>query len=211
MSEILTLMPKPSVNRDLALDLLKGGVIRRLSDLRLGGVHPATLTRLEAEGAVVRLGRGLYQAADAGLTAEHDLAEAALRAPKGVVCLTSALAFHGLTDQLPSRVWIAVGTRDHHPLANHGLKIVRFTDRLLAEEVERHVIEGVTVKVFGVAKTVADCFRFRNTIGLTIALEGLQQALIQRKATPAQLARAFVEGRVATIARPYLEALTANV
>lgn len=210
MSEVLTLMPKPAMNRELALSLLKDGAIKRLSELRQAGVHPATLSRLEVDGDILRLGRGLYQARDAGLTAQHDLAEAALRAPKGVVCLASALAFHGLTDQLPSRVWIAVGKSDHQPLASHRLKIVRFTDRLLADDVERHVIEGVTVKIFGVAKTVADCFRFRNTIGLTVALEGLQQALVQRKTTPSRLSKAFADGRVGTIARPYLEALTAN-
>jgi predicted transcriptional regulator of viral defense system len=203
-------MPRPATNIELARTLLQGGAIKRLSELRAAGVYPATLGRLEAQGLVTKLGRGLYQAGDADLTADHDLAEAALKAPTGVICLTSALAFHGLTDQMPSRVWVAVGKSDHAPGVGSGLKIVRFNTRLLTDDVERHIIEGVTVKVFGVAKTVADCFRYRNTIGLSVALEGLQQALKQRKATPAALAKALAEGRVATIAQPYLEALTAN-
>ena len=210
MSEFSTHMPKPATNRDLALSLLSDGAMRRLSDLRQVGVHPATLSRLEVEGSIIRLRRGLYQAADADFTGQHDLAEAALLTPKGVVCLASALAFHGLTDQIPGRVWMAIGKSDHQPAGTYALRIVRFTDRLLTHDVERHVIEGVTVKVFDIAKTVADCFRFRNTIGLTVALEGLQQALAQRRVTPARLAKAFADGRVATIARPYLEALTAN-
>ena len=88
--------------------------------------------------------------------------------------------------------------------------MARFADTLLAESVETHVIEGVPVKVFAVAKTVADCFRHRNKIGLSVAIEGLQEALRQRKATPAEIARQAEQGRVATVSRPYLEALTAN-
>ena len=203
-------MPKPATNRNLARKLLRRGGIKRLSELRDAGVHPATLSRMEADGEVIRLARGLYQAGSASITTEHDLAEAALRAPTGVICLTSALAYHGLTDRLPAKVWIAIGARDYAPVAGYRLKIVRFNDRLLADGVERHMIEGVSVRVFGVAKTVADCFRHRNTIGLNIALEGLQQALRQRKTTPAKLSKAFAAGRVATVARPYLEALTAH-
>ncbi|NBW09144.1 MAG: transcriptional regulator [Caulobacteraceae bacterium] len=203
-------MPRPDVNSALARSLLRDGAIKRLSELRAAGVYPATLSRLEAQGAVLKLGRGLYQASNADLTANHDLAEASLKAPTGVICLTSALAFHGLTDQMPARVWVAIGQSDHALRAGSGVKIVRFNERLLTDGVERHMIEGVSVKIFGVAKTIADCFRHRNTVGLTIALEGLQQALAQRKATPGALSEAFANGRVTTIAHPYLEALTAN-
>lgn len=131
--------------------------------------------------------------------------------PKGVVCLVSALAFHGLTDQLPPKVWMAIGAKDWAPLHDGtSIRIVRFTDSLLSEGLETHVIEGVTVKVFGAVRTVADCFRHRGKVGLSVAIEGLQEALRQRKATPAEIARQAEKGGVATVIRPYLEALTAN-
>ena len=141
----------------------------------------------------------------------HSLAEAAKRLPKGIVCLVSALAFHGLTDQLPKKVWLAIGKKDWAPRSDGmPIRVVRFTESLLAESVETHMIESVPVKVFGVAKTVADCFRHRNKIGLSVAIEGLQEALRQRKATPAEIAHQAEHGGVSTVIRPYLEALTAN-
>jgi hypothetical protein len=140
-----------------------------------------------------------------------DLATASKLLPKGVVCLVSALAFHGLTDQMPRRVWIAIGQKDWAPSQKASwFRIVRFTDALLSEAVETHTIEGVPVRIFGVAKTVADCFRHRRSVRLTVALEGLQEALRQGKATPAEIARQAQRGGVGTIVRPYLEALTAN-
>ncbi len=122
-----------------------------------------------------------------------------------------ALAFHGLTDQLPRQVWLAVGQKDWSPKPEGTpIRLVRFTDRLLTEGVEIHAVEGVTVKVLGVAKTIADCFRYRNKIDLSVAIEGLQEALRQRKTTPREIARQAERGAVATVVRPYLEALTAN-
>ena len=166
---------------------------------------------MREDGDVVRLARGLYQLPDAPLDVNHSLAEAAKRVPKGVVCLTSALAFHELTDQLPRSVWLAIGKNDGSPTDNEtALRIVRFTDSLLKKDVETTSIEGVPIKVFGVAKTIADCFRHRKSVGPSVALEGLQEALRQRKATPAEIARSAASGGVSTIVRPYLEALTAN-
>lgn len=183
----------------------------RLVELREAGVTAATMSRMEQAGEVIRLSRGIYQLPDAELDPNHSLAEAAKRVPKGVVCLVSALAFHGLTDQLPSRTWMAIGLKDWAPQRNGApIRIVRFTDGLLIEGVETHAIEGVPVKVFGVAKTVADCFRHRGKVGLSVALEGLREALRQRKATPAEIFRQAEKGGVSTVIRPYLEALTAN-
>lgn len=197
--------------REIALDLLETHGIMRLVELRAAGVTAATVGRMERDGAVVRLARGLYQLPDAELDAHHSLAEAAKRVPRGVICLVSALAFHGITDQLPRKVWMAIRRSDWTPKSGDlPIRVVRFSDDLLSQGVEAHVIEGVSVKVFGVAKTVADCFRHRGRIGLAVALEGLQEALRQRKATPAEIARAADAGGVATVVRPYLEALTAN-
>jgi len=195
----------------MALDLLETHGIMRLAELRAAGVTAATVGRMERDGAVVRLARGLYQLPDAELDAHHSLAEAAKRVPRGVICLVSALAFHEITDQLPRKVWMAIRRNDWTPKSGDlSIRVVRFSDDLLSQGVETHVIEGVSVKVFGVAKTVADCFRHRGRIGLAVALEGLQEALRQRKATPAEIARAADAGGVPTVVRPYLEALTAN-
>ena len=184
----------------------------RLIELRKAGVTAATMSRMEQAGEVIRLARGVYQLPGADLDPNHSLAEAAKRVPKGVVCLVSAQAFHGLTDQLPPKVWMAIGPKDWAPRRDGGpIRIVRFTDSLLREGAETHRIDGVPVKVFGVAKTVADCFRHRGKVGLSIAIEGLQEALRQRKATPAEIARHAETGWVSTVIRPYLEALTANV
>lgn len=204
-------MPKGKTLRDCALEMLRDRGIVRLSEFKAAGITAATIGRMREDGDVIRLGRGLYQLPDAPLDVNHSLAEAAKRVPKGVVCLTSALAFHELTDQLPRSVWLAISKNDWSPTDDEtSLRIVRFTDKLLKEDVETASIEGVQVKVFGVAKTIADCFRHRRSVGQSVALEGLQEALRQRKATPGEIARAAANGGVSTIVRPYLEALTAN-
>jgi predicted transcriptional regulator of viral defense system len=204
-------MSRPGLQREQARTLLAGRGIARLSELRAVGVTAATISRMEQDGDVIRLGRGLYQLPDAPLDTNHSLAEAAKRVPKGIVCLVSALAFHDLTDQLPRKVWMAIGKSDWAPTPDQPpIRIVRFTSALLAESVETHMIEGVPVRVFGVAKTIADSFRHRKAVGLSVAIEGLQEALRRRKATPGEIARHAELGGVATVVRPYLEALTAN-
>ena len=204
-------MPKPATQRDLAHDLLEERGIVRLREFKEAGITAATVGRMCKDGEVARLARGLYQRPDAPIGAHHSLAEAAKRQPKGVICLVSALAFHGLTDQLPRAVWMAVGAKDWASRADAPpIRIVRFTEAFLADGVMVERIEGVTVSVFGVAKTIADCFRHRRTVGHSVALEGLQEALRQRKATPAEIVRHAERGRVSTVVRPYLEALTAN-
>jgi predicted transcriptional regulator of viral defense system len=204
-------MEKRRSQRELAQALLRERGILRLVELREAGVTAATMSRMERAGEVIRLSRGLYQLPDAELDPNHSLAEAAKRVPKGVVCIVSALAFHGLTDQPPLKVWMAIGSKDWAPQRDGTpIRIVRFADSLLREGVETHVIEGVAVKVFGAARTVADCFRHRRKVGLQVAIEGLQEALRQRKATPAEIARQADKGGVSTVIRPYLEALTAN-
>ena len=204
-------MTKLGTQRDQAIELLRSQGMMRLSEFKAHGITAATVGRMVRGGDVIRLARGLYQLPDAPLEADHSLAEAAKRIPRGVVCLVSALAYHELTDQLPRAVWMAIGTRDWMPTEGRpAMRIVRFTDALLTDDVMTVHVEKVPVKVFGVAKTIADCFRHRRKVGLTVALEGLQEALRQRKASPAEIARHAERGGVATVMRPYLEALTAN-
>jgi predicted transcriptional regulator of viral defense system len=204
-------MTSQPTQKEQAEALLAQHGMLRLSELTSAGITAATISRMERDGRVVRLSRGLYQLADAPIETHHSLAEAAKRMPKGVVCLTSALAYHELTDQLPRRIWMAIGNKDWIPKnANRSLRIVRFAEPLLKDGVETHLIENVPVRMFNVPKTIADCFRHRRSVGLSIAIEGLQQALRQRKARPAEIADHANRGGVWTIVRPYLEALTAN-
>lgn len=195
----------------MALEILRKRGIVRLSEFRAAGITGATISRMRRNNEVVHLARGLYQLPDAPLDANHSLAEAAKRVPKGVVCLVSALAFHQLTDQMPSAVWMAISAKIWGPKGGQPtVRIVRFTEAFLEDDVITERIEGVPVKIFGVAKTIADCFRHRRTVGQAVALQGLQEALRGRKATPAEIAHHAARGRVAGVVRPYLEALTAN-
>jgi predicted transcriptional regulator of viral defense system len=183
----------------------------RLSELIASGVTASTVSRLEREGVVTRLARGLYQLADASLDVNHTLAEASKLVPKGVICLTSALAFHGLTDQIPPKVWIAIGPKEWRPrLVYPPVRFARFADPRLGDDVTRHVIDGVSVPIFGVARTVADLFRYRRTVGVNVALEGLRESLRQRKAQPAEIARQAAKANVWTFMEPYVSALTAD-
>jgi predicted transcriptional regulator of viral defense system len=206
-------MPQPvtSTQRDQALTLLKRRGLTRLAELQTAGITATTVSRMERAGEVVRLARGLYQLPDADLDPHQSLAEASRLVPKGVICLASALAFHGLTDQMPPKVWIAIGRKDWRPRITYPpLRVARFSDEQLRRGVERKKIAGAAVPVFGVAKTVADLFRYRRTVGELLALEGLRQALRQRKATPAQLAREAQAAGVWRTMQPYLMALTSD-
>lgn len=202
-----------------ALALLKARGLVRQSEFAKAGITAATIRRLKDKNLVVQPGRGLYQLPDAPLDEHQSLAEVAKRVPRGVVCLVSALAYHGLTDTIPSRVWIAIGPRDHRPIIDHPrVHFVRFGERVLHTGIVRARIGRVDVPVYGPAKTVVDMFRYRQSAGrrykrspgLALALEGLREALRQRKATPAQIARYAEEGGVWKVVRPYLEAMTAN-
>jgi len=196
---------------DKAVGLLRRRGLMRAAELRAEGVTPATLARMTEDGRLLRLGRGLYQLADARVDGQHDLAQAAKRVPKGVICLTSALAYHGLTDQLPRRVWVAIGLRDWRPTVERPpLRIVRLSERLLDQNVEAHLIDGVEVKLFDAARSVIDAFRQDRLVGRNLAIESLREALRQRKATPATLADIAMRMGAWTKLRPYLEALTAD-
>lgn len=200
-----------SAQRAKAQAILQKGRLVRLRDLMQAGVGPETMARLVRDGIAVRPARGLYQLADATLDAHHTLAEAAALVPKGVVCLTSALQFHELTLQMPSAVWMAIDRTGWKPRVDYPpIRFVRFSGRALTEGVERHRVEGVEVKVFEPAKTIVDCFRYRNKIGLDIALEGLKEGLRRRRVTPDQLWRFAQHARVWSVMRPYVEAVVAD-
>jgi len=206
-------MPTPasSTQRTQATALLKRRGMARLAEFSEAGITATTVGRMERAGEVVRLARGLYQLPDAALDVQQSLAEVARLIPKGVICLASALAFHGLTDQMPPKVWIAIGRKDWRPRITYPpIRIARFSDELLGRSVERRKIAGTSIPVFGVAKTVADLFRYRRTVGDALAIEGLRQALRQRKATPAEIAREAEAAGIWATMEPYVMALTSD-
>ena len=183
----------------------------RLAEIRQVGITAATVCRLQRAGIITRLGRGLYQLTDAIVESNHSLAETTKRVPKGVICLVSALAFHGITDQMPRKIWVAIGPKDWKPQIDYPpLRIVRFAEKFLRDDIETHYIEGVQVPIFSVAKTIADVFRHRRSIGIDVAVSALKEALRQRKTTPSEVSACAMHGGVWKTRRPYLEALTAD-
>jgi predicted transcriptional regulator of viral defense system len=157
------------------LDLARERGVLRPRDLARADLPADYLWRLYRKEKLERVGRGLYALPGAGLTEHHTLAEAALRVPHGVVCLLSALRFHDLTTQSPYEVWMAIDVKARRPKEEIiPLRVVRFSGEALTAGVEEHGVEGVSVKVYNPAKTVADCFKYRNKIGLDFALEALR-------------------------------------
>ena len=188
--------------------LAKAAGVLRPRDLDAHGIARHYLRLAEQQGLVIRSGRGLYTAADAPVTELHSIAEASKRVPRGVICLLSALRFHDIGTQNPFEVWIAIGEKDRRPVAGHPpLRVVRFSERSLRFGQETHRIEGVRSHIFSAAKTVADCFKYRNKIGLDVALEALRDCLRQRKATLPAIWEAAKVCRVSNVMKPYLEAL----
>ena len=163
-----------------------------------------------ASGRLLRLGRGLYAAPGYEPGEHQSLVAVAKRAPKVVFCLLTALRFHDLTMQAPHEVWIAIGNKAHPPRLDYPpLRVVRYSAESLSAGVEQHTVESTVIRVTSVAKTVADCFKFRNRIGLEAALEALREARRSKKASPDELWRYARVNRVANVIRPYLEAVAA--
>jgi predicted transcriptional regulator of viral defense system len=172
------------------------------------GVHSEYLRRLCRQGRLERVGRGMYSLPGFEMELHHSLAEAAKRVPRCVVCLLSALTFHNLTTQMPSQVWIAIDRKARKPKTDGvKLRIMRFSGAALSQGIEEHSIEGIPVRVFSVAKTIADCFKYRNKVGLDVALEVLREGWRERRFTMDDLWRYAKICRVANVMSPYLESL----
>jgi predicted transcriptional regulator of viral defense system len=194
-------------NREKALELLHSHGLLRPRDLAEAGLRGAVLWELAREGVVERVGRGLYRLGGVDVTENVSLAEVAKAVPGGVICLLTALAFHELTTQLPHKVWIAVDRKARKPKARTvELEIFRFSGQGLVEGVEVHRIEGVPVRITNPARTVADCFKYRNKVGLDVAMEALRDCLHDRKAAVDELVRFAKLDRVWNVMRPYMEA-----
>ena len=191
-----------------AMQYVRRKGIVRPRDLEALGIPREYLLRLYRQGKLSRTGRGIYTLPDAAVTERHSYAEVAKRVPEAVLCLLSALTFHELTTQSPAAVWIALGKGARKPaILSPSLRVVRLTEPSLSEGVEKHTVEGVPVRVYSAAKTVADCFKFRNKIGLDIAIEALKDCLRQKKANVNDIYRYAKICRVSNVIRPYMESL----
>jgi predicted transcriptional regulator of viral defense system len=184
-----------------------GGILRTMEAVRRG-VHPRTLYAMRDAGVLERLGRGLYRLADLPALRNPDLVAVALRVPDGVLCLLSALSFHGITSQIPHEVYIALKRGAEPPRLEHPpVRAFWFSDKAFAEGIETHELDGVRVRVYAAAKTVADCFKYRNKLGLDTAVESLRLFLKEKRGNPGELLRFARTCRVEKVIRPYIEAL----
>lgn len=191
--------------------LLDARSMMRAQELREAGISAQTIARAVENGEIERISRGVYQKSGAEIEENQILAEAAMRVPKGVIALVSALAFHDLTDQMPRRVWMAIGASDWGPVQSYPpLRMVRFTEAYLRQGIEHHAIAGVQVPIYSIPKTLADLFRNPRLVDRSVAVEGLRAALQQRKATPSTIAQGAKAGGAWKVMQPYLEALTAD-
>lgn len=203
-------MATQTTRTDKILDLVRKAGVLRPRDLDPYGIPRTYLSRLCATGKLKRIGRGLYVLPGSDTTEHHSLAEVCKRVPKGVVCLLSALRFHEITTQAPFEVWLAIGEKAWRPhLEYPPLRIARFSRAALHAGIEEHQIEGVTVHVYSPAKTVADCFKYRNKIGLDVAIETLRECWRSRRCTMDDLWHYANICRVQNVIRPYLESITA--
>lgn len=185
----------------------RGGILRMAEAVR-EGVHRRTLYALRDEGVLEQLGRGLFRLADAAPLAHPDLVVVARRVPHGVVCLVSALAFHELTTQIPHEVYLAVPRNAEPPRIDHPpVRVFRMTQEAFEEGIEIHDLDGVAVRVYSPEKTLADCFKYRNTVGLETAVEALRRYRERGRPNVEAILRAARACRVEKVIRPYLEAV----
>jgi predicted transcriptional regulator of viral defense system len=191
------------------LDLAAQRGLIRPRDLDALGLPSVALTRLVRQGLLVRVGRGLYACPDRSVSEHGTLAEVARKHPQAIVCLLSALRVHDLTTQSPFEVWLAIPNKARAPKMDYPpLRIVRFSGAALTDGIEEHQIDGVTVRVTNIARTVADCFKFRNKIGLDVAMEALQEAWRAKRVSMDELWRYATVCRVANVMRPYMVSLS---
>lgn len=186
----------------------RAGGILRTRDALARGIHPRTLYALREAGRIEALGRGTYHLVDVPVTEKVDAAIVTARSPKAILCLISALDWHGFTTQVPREVQIALPPGTRAPRGEYPkVRAFRFSGPAYREGIERHNVHGLTIKVYGAAKTVADCFKFRNRIGLDVALEALRDGWRTRRFTMDEILRFARICRVERVMRPYLESL----
>jgi predicted transcriptional regulator of viral defense system len=199
---------RPESKLQKAIRLVQDSGSIRPRDLARHQIPADYLDRLRRRGVIERVARGLYAWPDSEVTEHHSLVQAVRVVPPGVICLLSALQFHGLTTQTPHEVWVALPNKAWAPrVRSPKLRVVRFSGPALSEMVGEHRIENTTVRVYTPPKTVADCFKFRNSVGLDVAVEALRDCWRKRKATMDELWAAARVCRMANVMRPYIESI----
>ena len=190
------------------LDLARQKGLLRASDLDTINAPRIVLTRLTAAGLLDKVGRGLYRLPSHPGSEHEGLETIATKVPQAVFCLLTALQFHELTTQLPRQIWIAMPRGSHIPRIEYPpIKMVQMTGKVYTSGIDEHLRDGVKLRVYSAAKTVVDCFKHRNKIGLDVALEALKDVRAQRKATTDELWHYAKICRVSNVMRPYLEAI----
>ena len=191
------------------INLIRRRQIVRARDLDAAGIPRNYLTRLVRRGQLQKLGRGVYAAVSLPASEHISLFEVSRRVPKAVICLLSALRFHEIGTQVPHEVWIAIHVKAWTPrIDSPAVRIFRFSGDALNFGIEKKRINGLEIRVFSPAKTVADCFKFRHKIGMDVALEALRDCYRQKKASMNELWEAAKICRVANVMKPYLESLS---
>jgi predicted transcriptional regulator of viral defense system len=197
----------PRVAEAVAHFNAQGGTLRT-RDAILAGIHPRTLYRMRDEGDLERIDRGVYRLAELPPLGQPDLIPVALRVPEGVICLVSALDLHDLTTEIPHRVHVALRRGARAPRIEHPpLSVYWFSGEAFTEGIETLESDGVQIRVYSAAKTVADCFKYRNKLGLDVALSALKEYLRQTRGHTQELTRHARTCRVENVMRPYVEAL----
>lgn len=190
------------------LELTSKYAVIRPVEVAAAGLPREYLSRLADEGKLLRVGRGLYQTPDREPGQHFSLLTVVKLVPNGVIALLSALSYHGLTTQHPHEVWIAIDRKARTPKIDYPrVRYLYMSSPVLKEGVEQHVVDGVKIKVFNVAKTVADCFKYRNKIGLDVALEALREGWREKRFTMDELSHYAGVCRVLNVMRPYMESL----
>lgn len=202
-------LPPISTHEQAVLELARKKTLLRARDLAQQDLPTMVLSRLVAAGKLERVARGVYGLPGQAISEHRSLAEVVLRVPQGVVCLLSALRVHDIGTQAPFEVWLAIGHRSPIPrLDQPKIRPVRMSGLAFTAGIEHVSVDGVSVPVFNAAKTVADCFKYRNKIGLDVALEALRDGWARQKFTMDEIWHFATLDRVANVMRPYLESVT---
>jgi len=196
--------------RDRAIEIIRknGGLIRTYEALA-HGIHRRILYGLRNEGKIITISRGLFQLADLDIPAQVDIVEVSKKVPRGVICLISALNFHELTTQTPHYVWLAVDRKARKPKINYPpVRVFFFSGDAFNRGIETHRIMEQDIRVYNAPKTVVDCFRWREAVGLDVAIESAREYLKRKDSRPSSLMEYAKVCRVEKIIRPYLQAMT---
>lgn len=200
-----------SSKREQVLELLHQQTLVQPKDVAATGLPKDYLYQLAQEGLVKKVGRGLYQLPDADISEWNGYVETQRRVPKGVFCLLSALVFHNLTTQNPHEHWVAIANKAWRPKLDYPpIRYISMSEASLHEAIETHRIEGTDIRVYSAAKTVVDCFKYRNRVGLDVAIEALKEGWRERKFTMDELWHCAQVCRVANLIRPYAESVAHN-